>query len=337
MVNPAWKISTPFPLILSKRWAGGSFYDILRNKLKYDSMSKKKFSNIFLIILAVLALAVLSSCVQMNTVKPPEETATPTILELGDYGGYQIVNRYPHDPTCYTQGLIYRDGIFYESCGLYGESSLRKVDPESGQVLQETEMGDQYFGEGLMELDGLLYQLTWREGLAFAYDRDSLEKVGQFSYSTEGWGLTSDGAGLILSDGSNKLFWIDPTSGFVHKEALVTWQGQPIDYLNELEYVNGDIFANIYLSDQIAIIDPETGLVETMLDLRGLRPEENQAVVGEVLNGIAYDSENNRLFVTGKHWKWLYEITLIPISQPALPTEHPLPSATPPLPVDSRP
>jgi glutamine cyclotransferase len=142
---------------------------------------------------------------------------------------------------------------------------------------------------------------------------------------------------LILSDGSNKLFWIDPSNSFVHKETLVTWQNQPIDYLNELEFVNGDIFANIYLSDQIAIIDPNTGLVETMLDLRGLRPEENQAVVGEVLNGIAYDEQANRLFVTGKHWKWLYEITLIPISQPALPTETPLPSATPPLPVDLRP
>lgn len=300
-------------------------------------MSKKKFSNQLLVILALFTSIMLFGCLQMSTEKPPNETATPTTLDLGDYGGYQIVNRYPHDPTCYTQGLIFRDDYFYESCGLYGESSLRKVDPESGEVLQEIELGDQYFGEGLMELDGLLYQLTWQEGVAFIYDMDSFENLGQFAYSTQGWGLTSDGSGLILSDGSNKLFWIDPSNSFVHKETLVTWQNQPIDYLNELEFVNGDIFANIYLSDQIAIIDPDTGLVETMLDLRGLRPEENQAVVGEVLNGIAYDEQANRLFVTGKHWKWLYEITLIPISQPALPTETPLPSATPPLPVDLRP
>ena len=259
------------------------------------------------------------------------------MLELGDYGTYQIVKRYPHDPGCYTQGLIFRDGYFYESCGLYGESSLRKVDPESGEVLQESALEPQYFAEGLMELDGLLYQLTWQEGVAFVYDLESFERVGQFPYSTQGWGLTSDGSGLILSDGSNKLFRIDPANGFAHKETLVTWKDQPIDYLNELEFVNGAIYANIYLSDQIAIIDPETGLVETMLDMRGLRPEENQAVSGEVLNGIAYDVENNRLFITGKHWKWLYEITLIPSSQPALPTETPLPSATPPLPVDSRP
>ena len=300
-------------------------------------MNKRKIPIKLLVILAIVNLMALFGCLQFNQVTAPQETSTPNALELGDYGSYQIVKRYPHDPTCYTQGLIYRDGYFYESCGLYGESTLRKVDPESGEVLQESELGDQYFGEGLMELDGLLYQLTWKEGVAFVYDLESFENMGQFSYSTQGWGLTSDGSGLILSDGSNKLFWIDPTSGFSHKETLVTWQDQPIDYLNELEYVNGNIYANIYLSDQIAIIDPETGLVETMLDMRGLRPEENQSVAGEVLNGIAYDAENDRLFVTGKHWKWLYEITLIPISQPALPTETPLPSATPPLPLDSRP
>lgn len=300
-------------------------------------MIKKKTPSNFLIYLTIIALVLLFGCIRFDQVNLPKSTPTTAMPELGDYGGYQIVKRYPHDPGCYTQGLIYRDGYFYESCGLYGDSTLRKVDPESGEVLQETELGDQYFGEGLMELDGLLYQLTWQEGVAFVYDLDTFEKVGQFSYSTEGWGLTSDGTGLILSDGSNKLFWIDPTSGFTHKETLVTWQELPIEYLNELEYVNGDIYANIYLSDQIAIIDPETGLVETMLDMRGLRPEENRAMAGEVLNGIAYDAVNNRLFVTGKHWKWLYEVTLIPISQPPMSTQTPLPSATPPLPVDSRP
>ena len=300
-------------------------------------MIKKKNPSNFLIYLTIIALVLLFGCIRFDQVNLPKNTPTTTMPELGDYGSYQIVERYPHDPGCYTQGLIYRDGYFYESCGLYGDSTLRKVDPESGEVLQETELGDQYFGEGLMELDGLLYQLTWQEGVAFVYDLNTFEKVGQFSYSTEGWGLTSDGTGLILSDGSNKLFWIDPTSGFTHKETLVTWQELPIEYLNELEYVNGDIYANIYLSDQIAIIDPETGLVETMLDMRGLRPEENRAMAGEVLNGIAYDAVNNRLFVTGKHWKWLYEVTLIPISQPPMSTQTPLPSATPPLPVDSRP
>lgn len=300
-------------------------------------MNKSKISRNLLILLAVIGLVVLFGCLRFNQARAPEITSTPEKTDLGDYGGYQIVKRYPHDPACYTQGLIYRDGYFYESCGLYGNSSLRKVDPESGDVLQEIELPEQYFAEGLMELDGLLYQLTWQEGTAFVYDLESFENVGQFSYSTEGWGLASDGSGLILSDGSNKLFWIDPASGFSHKETLVTWQGMPIEYLNELEYVNGDIYANIYLSDQIAIIDPETGMVVTMLDMSGLRPEENQARAGEVLNGIAYDAENDRLFITGKHWKWLYEVTLIPINEPELPTLTPSPSVTPPLPVDSRP
>ena len=300
-------------------------------------MKIKKNSTKVLIVLAVVSLVVLFSCLQFNKVDAPKETSELAKLELGDFGGYQIVIRYPHDSGCYTQGLIYRDGFFYESCGLYGDSSLRKVDPATGEVLQETKIADQYFAEGLMELDGLLYQLTWQEGIAFVYDLESLENIGHFSYSTEGWGLTSDGSGLILSDGSNKLSWIDPANGFIHKETLVTWQENPIEYLNELEYVNGDIFANIYLSDRIAIIDPETGLVKTMLDMSGLRPEENRAISGEVLNGIAYDAENNRLFVTGKNWKWLYEVTLMPISEPALLTATPLTSATPPLPADSRP
>lgn len=298
-------------------------------------MNKKKLSSHLLVVLAIIALLVTFGC-QSFTGEATIES-TPTAMELGDYGGYKVINRYPHDPGCYTQGLIYRDGYFYESCGLYGESSLRKVEPESGEVLQETKLEDQYFAEGLMELNGLLYLLTWKEGTAFIYGLQSFEPVGQFSYSTEGWGLTSDGTALILSDGSNKLFWFDPASGFSHKETLVTWQDVPIQYLNELEYVNGDIYANIYLSDQIAIIDPETGVVKTMLDMRGLRPEENLVDKGEVLNGIAYDKENNRLFVTGKLWKWLYEIELFPISQPEMSTATPLPTATPPLPVDLRP
>lgn len=289
------------------------------------------------IILALLVLVVVLLFSRFNQVKAPGEVMTATPLELGDYGSYQVLNRYPHDPNCYTQGLIYRAGFFYESCGMYGNSALRKVDPLSGEVVQEVQLEEQYFAEGLVELDGLLYQLTWQENVAFIYDLESFERIGQFSYSMQGWGLTSDGTALILSDGSNKLFWLDPSSGFLLRETHVNWQGHPIEYLNELEYVNGKIYANIYLSDQIAMIDPETGLILTMLDMRGLRPEENLDDSGEVLNGIAYDAENQRLFVTGKNWRWLYEVDLVPGSQPELPTETPLPSATAPLPVDSRP
>ena len=299
---------------------------------------KRKTQTILLLVAASFALAVVACSFQPgadDSANTP--TATAPFLTLGDYGGYEIVNRYPHDPGCYTQGLVYLDQFFYESCGLYGASSLRKVDPASGQVLQEVALEDQYFAEGLIELNGLLYQLTWQEGTAFIYDLETFEQAGRFSYSTEGWGLTTDGSALIMSDGSNKLIWMDPTSGFQIREVNVAWQGHPIEYLNELEYIHDKIFANIYLSDQIAIIDPQEGAVITMLDMRGLRPQENLADLGEVLNGIAWDAENERLFVTGKNWQWLYEVRLVPISPPELPTETPLPSPTPPLPVDSRP
>jgi len=299
---------------------------------------KRKKQTILLMVVTIFALAVVACSFQAGLDHSADApTATAPFLALGDYGGYEIVNRYPHDPSCYTQGLVYRDQFFYESCGLYGASSLRKVDPESGQVLQEIALEDQYFAEGLIELNGLLYQLTWQEGTAFIYDLETFEQTGRFSYSTEGWGLTTDGSALIMSDGSNKLLWMDPTSGFQIKEVNVTWQGHPIEYLNELEFIYGQIYANIYLSDQIAIIDPQDGGVITMLDMRGLRPQENLADIGEVLNGIAWDAENERLFVTGKNWQWLYEVRLVPISPPELPTETPIPSATPPLPVDSRP
>ncbi len=299
---------------------------------------KRKKQTILLMVVTIFALAVVACSFQAGLDHSADApTATAPFLALGDYGGYEIVNRYPHDLSCYTQGLVYRDQFFYESCGLYGASSLRKVDPESGQVLQEIALEDQYFAEGLIELNGLLYQLTWQEGTAFIYDLETFEQTGRFSYSTEGWGLTTDGSALIMSDGSNKLLWMDPTSGFQIKEVNVTWQGHPIEYLNELEFIYGQIYANIYLSDQIAIIDPQDGGVITMLDMRGLRPQENLADIGEVLNGIAWDAENERLFVTGKNWQWLYEVRLVPISPPELPTETPIPSATPPLPVDSRP
>jgi len=302
-------------------------------------MKRNKLPNNLIIILLAISLVLILSFLRFSEVKAPQntpasnknlvktpvgnQTPTPPGNGLGDYGGYQVVNRYPHDPGCYTQGLIYRDGYFYESCGLYGESKLRKVNPESGEVLQEVNLGQQYFAEGLIELDGLLYLLTWQEGTAFVFDLESFEQVNRFTYSSEGWGLTSDGSALILSDGSNKLYWLDPTSGFLIKESHIRWQGHPIDYLNELEYIDGKIYANIYLSDRIAIIDPLTSLVETMLDMRGLRPDDNLANIGEVLNGIAFDAENGRIFVTGKNWAWIYEVVFYPIDEPVIPTHTP--------------
>lgn len=279
--------------------------------------------------LLIIALAVLLGFFILRFSEVPAKqtpTAIPSKPELGEFAGYSIVNRYPHDPTCYTQGLLYEDGVLYESCGLYGNSNLRKVELETGAILQQIDLDERFFGEGLALLDGLLYQLTWKEGQAFVYELTSFELLDQFQYSTEGWGLTSDGSALILSSGSNKLDWIDPSSGMVVRQVNVTWQGHPIEYLNELETIHGEIYANIYLSDRIARIDPETGQVLTMLDMSGLRPEENLVDPGEVLNGIAYDAENNRLFVTGKHWAWLYEVALHPIEEPIPPTHTPTPA-----------
>ncbi|MBP7213276.1 MAG: glutaminyl-peptide cyclotransferase [Anaerolineaceae bacterium] len=291
------------------------------------------------LIVTGLVFALAMGWLMFNQLKPKQTPQAGTSklnlseLKLGDFGDVEVIKRYPHDTNCYTQGLIYRDGFLFESCGLYGQSNLRKLELESGKVLQESALDPQYFAEGLIELDDLLYLLTWKEGTAFIYNSETFENIGQFSYSTEGWGLTTDGSALIMSDGSNKLSWLDPQSGFVAKEVHVTRDGQPIQNLNELEMVDGKIFANIYLSDQIAIIDPETGIVDTILNLAKLKPAVNMENLGEVLNGIAYDEESGRLFVTGKKWPWLYEIQLLPGQQAPLPSATPLPSPTPPLPL----
>lgn len=279
-------------------------------------MKQKRTPGNLVIVLVIIGLVLIFSLLRYSNASEEAPLPTATPIDLGDYAGYQIVNRFPHDADCYTQGLFYLDGYLYESCGLYGNSDLRKVNIEDGEILEQIELEAQYFAEGLTHLDGQLFQLTWQEGTAFVYGLEDFKPLGKFSYSTEGWGLTTDGSSLILSDGSNKLFWLDPDTGFSLNESHVTWKGQPIEYLNELEYFNGEIYANIYLSDQIARIDPETGDVLTMLDLSGLRPEENLEVQGEVLNGIAYDETSDRLFVTGKNWPWLYEIQLVPIQEP---------------------
>jgi len=259
------------------------------------------------ILLALVLLALLLAFAALQKPDPAGPNAIPD--ELGPSLTYEIVSRYPHDPTAYTQGLVFHAGVFYESAGLYGESSLREVDPQTGTVNRQSRLPDAYFAEGLVLLGGKLYQLTWREQTGFIYDLD-FNLLNTFTYPTEGWGLTTDGTYLILSDGSDKLTFYDPETFSPAREVSVTWNGQPVRLLNELEYIQGAVWANIYLTDQIARIDPASGAVLSMLDLTGLQPAANAAVPGEVLNGIAYDPESGRLFVTGKHWPWLYEIRL---------------------------
>ena len=221
--------------------------------------------------------------------------------------GYQIVHVYPHDPSAYTQGLVYMDGHLYESTGLNGKSSVRMVDLASGQVLQRYDLPAKYFGEGLTIWDGNLIQLTWTSGLGFVYDSFSFALRRTFHYKGEGWGLTHDAKALILSDGSAVLHFLDPSSfREVRRISVVDDKGKPVSNLNELEYVRGEIYANVWQTDRIVRISPRTGKVLGWIDLTGLM--EKPADPDAVLNGIAYDAKGDRLFVTGKLWPKLFEI-----------------------------
>jgi glutamine cyclotransferase len=227
---------------------------------------------------------------------------------------YRVVHTYPHDPNAFTQGLVYVDGRLYESTGLNGRSSLRMVDLATGQVLQHYDLPAEYFGEGLTDWDGHLLQLTWKAHRGFVYDRFSFSLIRTFSYAGEGWGLTHDRSNLILSDGSSYLRFLDPKTFHEVRRIRVTDEtDHPVANLNELEYVRGEIYANIWQSYRIARISPRTGKVLDWIDLSGILDErEMQAAAPDaVLNGIAYDSLHDRLFVTGKLWPKLFEIKLV--------------------------
>ena len=265
-------------------------------------------------LLLIIFFAILTGGVSCTLLtNQPQAEVVPAVPEpLAPTLGYEVLATLPHDPSCYTQGLVIDEGVFYESCGLYGQSSLRKVYPADGVVQVETDLDANYFAEGLVLLEGKLYQLTWKENTGFVYDASTLELLNTFHYQTQGWGLTTDGSALILSDGTNTLYWLDPGTMQVVRQVNVSYQGQPLEYLNELEYINGTIFANIYLTDTIVAIKPDDGSVISLVDLTGLRPEQNLTMQGEVLNGIAYDDQNDKLYVTGKNWATLYELRLVP-------------------------
>lgn len=223
---------------------------------------------------------------------------------------YEIIRRLPHDHAAYTQGLLFHDGVFYESTGLYGQSTLRKVDPDSGWPQRQHKLPDRYFGEGLTLLNDELFQITWREGKALVYDRETFKLLREFDYTTEGWGLTDDGQRLIMSDGTDRLFFRDPTTFQVVHLLKVTDQGEPVTLLNELEYIDGEIWANIYRTDDIVRIDPKTGQVKARLDFSDLVAPDERNGQEDVLNGIAYDETGKRLFVTGKRYSFVYEVRM---------------------------
>jgi glutamine cyclotransferase len=224
--------------------------------------------------------------------------------------GYRIINTYPHATDAFTEGLVYNDGFLYESTGLNGQSTLRRVELETDTVLQSVSLPDEYFGEGITIVGDRIYQLTWRNGIGFIYDLSNFALLGNFTYSTEGWGLTYDGNRLIMSDGSSTLYFLDPQT-LRNVGQVTVMDTSPVTNLNELEYIKGKVYANVFLTNKIAIIDPSTGHVDSWIDLSGL-PGPSNPDINSVLNGIAYDAAGGRLFVTGKMWPNLYEIQLVP-------------------------
>jgi glutamine cyclotransferase len=238
--------------------------------------------------------------------------AQPSIAGEVPVYGYKIINAYPHDPDAFTQGLIFEDGFLYEGTGLYGSSELRKVEIKTGRVLKSYRLPERYFGEGITTWKNEIIQLTWKGREGFVYDRESLRPVREFPFSTEGWGLTHDKNRLIMSDGSAYLYFLDPQTFKTTGRIEVNNKDVPVTNLNELEYVRGKIYANVWPSERIVIISPGTGSVEAWIDLSGLVNISGLASRDDVLNGIAYDSESDRLFVTGKRWPKLFEIQIVP-------------------------
>ncbi len=226
---------------------------------------------------------------------------------------YKILKVFPHDREAYTQGLQYWNGYLYEGTGQYGESSIRKTDMQSGNILSVLNIDSQYFGEGITICNDKIYQLTWRSKKGFIYNLKTFTLESTFNYNSEGWGITTVGEHLIMSDGSNKLYHVTPSGFSIIKEVEVYDHNGEVSQLNELEYVNGLVWANVWLTDRIVAIDPETGVVKAELDMTGLLPESDRAGLNEkddVLNGIAWNAEKNTFYVTGKRWPKIFEIKI---------------------------
>ena len=252
-------------------------------------------------LLALIVSLTIFACAPQQ----PPTTANP--ISTPRYT-FRIVKTYPHDPEAFTQGLVYVDDYLYEGTGLRGHSTLRRVELTTGEVVQSLALDGEIFGEGIAIFEGRIIQLTLTSGIGFVYDQQSFTKLDEFGYTPEGWGITHDGHQLIMSDGSAELRFLDPESFQETSRVIVTDGGLPVQWLNELEYVEGEIYANVWQTDLVARISSDTGEVLGWIDLAGLRGDEPRA---GILNGIAYDSADRRLFVTGKNWPELFEIELV--------------------------
>ncbi|MDG6222912.1 MAG: glutaminyl-peptide cyclotransferase [Candidatus Bathyarchaeota archaeon] len=257
----------------------------------------------FLVVVAVFSIVFI---LHNNTINEPSEP------QEAFYHTYEIINSYPHDESAFTQGLVIEDGILYEGTGLEGHSTLRRVDIETGEVKQQISLSNNLFGEGITVFKDEIIQLTWTSNIGFVYNKTTFELLRTFNYTTEGWGLTHNGSMLIMSNGTSTLNFLDPQTFEIINQIDVYNEEGPVTMLNELEYINGSIYANIWQEDTIVIINPKTGNVTGQIDLTGLKDLVNQTS-RDVLNGIAYDQNENRFFVTGKFWSKLFEIKLVPM------------------------
>lgn len=264
---------------------------------------------ILVLLIAITALLVLSLFFHYANHVEFQVINTPTIQDIPVYK-CKIINDYPHDRNAFTQGLVFENNHLYEGTGLHGRSSLRKIQLETGTILQVRNLSDQYFGEGITIYQHKIIQLTWKNNVGFVYDKDGFHKIQEFYYPSEGWGITYDGEHLIMSDGTSKLHFINPETFEEVRQIHVFSNEGPVKNLNELEYIKGEIYANVWQTNLIALISPATGQVTGWIDVTELQNLENNNPTS-IPNGIAYDNENDRLFVTGKLWSKIFEIQLV--------------------------
>lgn len=288
----------------------------LRIKTANKKLMRKKTAIVFVVDLSVAAILFFCALPQLWSQQTPLSRTEPLQFET--------IARHPHDPKAYTQGLFYEDGFLYEGTGHYGRSSLRKVEPTTGKAVMQVSLPQKYFAEGIERVGDKIFQLTWKEGVCLIYDKTTFKFLGQFAYSGEGWGLTFDGEHLIFSDGSNELRFLDPST-FKQKRSVKVTERQtktkktvPIRNLNELEYIRGEVWANVWQTPHIVRIDPKNGNVIGWIDFSAFVPAElKEELLGRfgnrdrVLNGIAFDPATNRVFITGKEWPILYELRIV--------------------------
>ena len=263
-----------------------------------------------ILLVALITLVIVISGILIFFFAFKEDSSNNTSLFDTESDAYTVIEVFPHDPDAFTQGLAIDNGIFYEGTGLYGNSSIRKINLVTGEILQSRELSSEYFGEGITVYDNKLVQLTWRSGIGFVYETENFELLTDFNYPTEGWGITFTGNYLVMSDGTENLYFLDPQNFTNVYSIKVHYKDTPISGLNELEYVKGEIYANLFPTNYIVRIDSSTGRVNGWLNLTGLMDREHYGKKLDVLNGIAFDENTNRLFVTGKFWPYMFELNL---------------------------